>query len=67
LNDFKTMRFSANYIMVVKKWIKSYVPNICSLIKLLLRRTLVQQQFYSTWKVLGSVLLFNFLNQTMIC
>jgi hypothetical protein len=41
LNDFKTMRFSANYKRVVKKWIKSYVPNICSLIKLLLRRTLV--------------------------
>jgi len=36
LNDFKTMRISANYKWPVKKRIKSYVPNICSFIKLLL-------------------------------
>jgi len=41
LNDFKTTRISANYKKPVKKRIKSYVPNSCSLIKLLLRRTLV--------------------------
>ena len=51
LNDFKTLRFSANYKEVVKKWIKSYVPNICSLIKLRLRRTLVLHNTYSTYLI----------------